>query len=165
MPEPHFRIPNKIQAPASFLLLLMLFCGAISGCSALPWSGNDNWNVPEAAKSASNPVPVTQQGLASASLLFADKCAQCHGDNGEGDGPDAGKYKPRPESLTDRRIRQMSDGELFWKITEGRRPMPAFKDQLTDNQRWQVVNFIRSLPNRVSQLDAHAANRSLNDFR
>jgi mono/diheme cytochrome c family protein len=38
----------------------------------------------------------------------------------------------------------MTDGEIFWKMTEGRKPMPSFKKQLTDEQRWQLVNFLRT---------------------
>ena len=39
----------------------------------------------------------------------------------------------------------MPDGEIYWKITEGRKPMPSFKNQLSDEQRWQLVNFLRTL--------------------
>jgi len=38
----------------------------------------------------------------------------------------------------------MTDGELFWKISEGRRPMPEFKKRLTEEQRWQLVNYVRT---------------------
>jgi mono/diheme cytochrome c family protein len=41
-------------------------------------------------------------------------------------------------------MEEMTDGEIFWKIGEGRRPMPSFKKRLTDDQRWQLVNYVRS---------------------
>ena len=64
-----------------------------------------------------------------------------------GDGPDAAQYKPRPASLAQAmRAPALTDGEIFWKITEGRRPMPGFKNQLSDEQRWQLVNLLRTFP-------------------
>lgn len=103
------------------------------------------WVVPEAAKLLPNPVPVTSAGLTTARSLFLDNCARCHGDRGEGDGPDAALYKPRPARLAQAvRAPSVTDGEIFWKVTEGRRPMPGFKKQLSDEQRWQLVNLLRT---------------------
>ena len=76
--------------------------------------------------------------------IYADRCARCHGERGAGDGPDASLYKPLPASLTDDQTRQTSDGELFWKISKGRRPMPGYESELTAEQRWQLVNLLRS---------------------
>ena len=105
------------------------------------------WIVPDAAKLLPNPVPVTNSGLTAARSLFLDNCARCHGDRGRGDGPDAAQYKPRPASLAQAmRAPALTDGEIFWKITEGRRPMPGFKNQLSDEQRWQLVNLLRTFP-------------------
>jgi mono/diheme cytochrome c family protein len=59
-------------------------------------------------------------------------------------------YRPPPASLAVAMrdgTNGMTDGEIFWKITEGRRPMPSFKKELTDEQRWQLVNFLRRLAN------------------
>ena len=59
---------------------------------------------------------------------------------------DAAKYYTAPKDLTDgSRMSTQSDGELFYKISEGRRPMPEFKTKLTEKQRWQLVLLMRSL--------------------
>jgi mono/diheme cytochrome c family protein len=104
------------------------------------------WPVPLEATKLKNPIKPTPENLATARAIFYDKCQNCHGDKGLGDGPEAGMYNPPPASLADApTMSAMSDGEIFWKITEGRRPMPSFKNQLSDEQRWQLVNYLRTL--------------------
>jgi mono/diheme cytochrome c family protein len=54
--------------------------------------------------------------------------------------------RPAPADLTDSaRMAAITDGEIFYQITEGRRPMPSFKNRLTEDQRWQLVLFLRTL--------------------
>ena len=54
-------------------------------------------------------------------------------------------YSVKPANFTDSHMMsEMTDGELFWKLSEGRRPMPSFKKRLTEEQRWQLVNFVRT---------------------
>ena len=91
-------------------------------------------------------MPATAQNVAAAQAIYADRCARCHGDRGAGDGPDASLYKPLPASLTADTVRQTSDAELFWKIGKGRRPMPGYENELTAEQRWQLVNLLRTSP-------------------
>jgi len=105
-----------------------------------------DWQAPPEAKKVKNPVAPTPDNLATASAIFMDKCAKCHGDKGAGDGPEAEMYDPEPANFTDTHMMsEMTDGEIFWKMTEGRKPMPSFKNELTDEQRWELVNFLRTL--------------------
>ncbi len=143
----------SLQKIGSAALLLGLALAGIITWLVVRYRNSGPWLVPAAAKAMQNPVPVTSAGNALAKALYEDNCARCHGDRGEGDGPDANLYRPKPASLA-AAIRAgdnpsqgggMTDGEIFWKITEGRRPMPGFKKQLTDEQRWQLVNFLRTL--------------------
>jgi mono/diheme cytochrome c family protein len=67
---------------------------------------------------------------------------------GKGNGPAAIALEPRPADLSMPMMWEHSDGALFWKITAGRRPMPSFEKRLTGDQRWQVVNYIRTLAAR-----------------
>lgn len=107
---------------------------------------NEDWQAPPEAKKMKNPVTPNADNLASARAIYMDKCANCHGDKGAGNGPEADMYTPAPADFTDAKMMNgMTDGELFWKMTEGRKPMPGFKKDLTDEQRWQVVNFLRTL--------------------
>lgn len=109
---------------------------------------SQDWPVPKAAKQVKNPMEASAAVLASARAVYLDKCANCHGDTGKGDGPDSQTYYPHPASLADAsRMEGKSDGELFYRITNGRRPMPAFKKRLNDEQRWQLVLLIHTFAN------------------
>jgi mono/diheme cytochrome c family protein len=104
------------------------------------------WNIPEDAKLRQNPIHGSPQALDAARILHDDHCERCHGKTGRGDGADATKFSTSPGDLTDEsRMNAQSDGELFYKISEGRRPMPEFKTKLTEEQRWQLVLLMRSL--------------------
>ncbi len=112
---------------------------------AVPHEKKD-WPVPEEAKKLRNPVPPTEASLGAAKDLYAQKCTPCHGEAGKGDGPLAPMYQVKAADFTDAHMMgEMSDGEIFWKMSEGRPPMPSFKKQLTEEQRWQLVNYIRAL--------------------
>lgn len=106
---------------------------------------NRPWTVPEAAKQVKNPLQPSEAALKAAHAAFADRCAHCHGDAGKGDGRDASSYDPAPTNFTEaQQMRAVTDGELFYKISEGHRPMPSFKKRFTEDQRWQLVLLIRS---------------------
>jgi mono/diheme cytochrome c family protein len=104
-----------------------------------------SWPVPDEARQLQNPIPPSDAALSSARGVYRDKCARCHGDSGKGDGRDAERYDPKPADFTDaKRMSNVPDGELFYKISEGKKPMPNFKRKLTEEQRWQLVLLIRS---------------------
>jgi mono/diheme cytochrome c family protein len=104
------------------------------------------WNIPEEAKLRRNPIHASPQALDAARILYDDHCERCHGKTGRGDGPDATKFSTSPRDLSDSsRMSAQSDGELFYKISEGRGPMPEFKTKLTEEQRWQLVQSMRSM--------------------
>ena len=134
---------NRTLPKAMFLLVLAGVAAAIvySAFNNAPWS----WPVPEEAKQLKNPLHPTAPALKSAREVYVDKCAHCHGDAGKGDGRDASRYDPAPMDFTDaKRMSEATDGELFYKISEGKKPMPVFKNKLTEDQRWELVLFIRS---------------------
>ena len=104
------------------------------------------WVAPEDAKKVKNPIPPTQETLAAAQQLFSDNCVLCHGEKGAGDGPGAKTIKVKPANFTDPKLQASeTDGALFWKMSNGRGPMPAWKDELTDEERWKLVGYIRKL--------------------
>jgi len=107
---------------------------------------DEKWAAPPEAKKMKNPVAPNSENLSSAHAIYLDKCASCHGEKGLGDGPEASMYDVPPSNLADAHMMsEMTDGEIFWKISEGRKPMPTFKKQLSDEQRWQLVNYLRTL--------------------
>lgn len=95
-----------------------------------------------------NPIPPTPESVQLGSRLYRAHCAVCHGPEGRGDGPASASLVPRPADL--RRTARMADPLLFSRITEGLpgTPMPAFRDVLTEEERWHVVNYLRSLADR-----------------
>lgn len=114
-----------------------------------------DWGAPASVQNAANPVPPTAGTLAVAKSLYSEDCARCHGDSGKGDGSDVSMYKTKPSDLTTPRIAAMKDGEIFWKITAGRLPMPAYENRLTETQRWQLVAYLRTLAQPSGDGDAH----------
>ncbi len=92
-----------------------------------------------------NPVPATPQSVRTGQRLYQQHCQVCHGPEGRGDGPAAATLRPRPADL--RRTARFPDSLLFLRITEGLpgTAMPAFRDTLTEEERWHVVNYLRRL--------------------
>jgi mono/diheme cytochrome c family protein len=123
----------------AFVLALIVLSLALA-----TWQSRE-WVIPEEAKRRRNPVAPSAAAIASARLIYLDKCAQCHGDSGKGDGPEGKMYDPAPGNLTDaKHMRTRTDGELFYQISQGRKPMPGFKKRLSEEQRWQLVLLVRS---------------------
>ncbi|MCY4628803.1 MAG: cytochrome c [Acidobacteria bacterium] len=104
------------------------------------------WEVPDEARALENPVPLTDEALAAGEEAYGARCASCHGDTGKGDGKATRFIKPPPADISTTEARdRMTDGEMFYKITEGKKPMPGMARTLSDEQRWQVVHFLRTL--------------------
>ena len=138
-----------------FVALLVLIC-AIVGYWLI--QENKPWVVPEEYKSLKNPLPASPSNLNAARDIYVEECAQCHGERGQGDGPQARSHYPLPADLTDPKLRgNVTDGEIFYQITQGRRPMPSFKNRLTQNQRWQLVLLVRSFSQPASPGSTPAA--------
>ena len=104
------------------------------------------WEVPDEARALENPVPLTDAALAAGEEAYGARCASCHGDTGKGDGKATRFIKPPPADISTTEARdRMTDGEMFYKITEGKKPMPGMARTLSDEERWQVVHFLRTL--------------------
>ena len=92
-----------------------------------------------------NPVERTSESVERGAALFARNCASCHGDTGAGDGPLADTLPAPPANFTVH-VPFHPDGVLFAWITDGIRGtgMPAWRNQLSEQQRWDLVNFLRN---------------------
>lgn len=101
------------------------------------------WKAPAEAKATRNPV-ARAAGLTDGKAGFVANCALCHGSAGNGDGPAGSALNPKPKRLADKAVQAQTDGELFWKISEGRGAMPPWK-HLPENVRWSLVHYMRSL--------------------
>jgi mono/diheme cytochrome c family protein len=103
------------------------------------------WVTPKPAREVKNPVAVDKTVLAEGKALYSTNCAPCHGDRGRGDGVASAALNPKPADHTSAAVQSETDGSLFWKLTQGRNPMPSYQKILTDKQRWELVNYIRTL--------------------
>ena len=131
---------RSILAGALALVLAYVVTGASEADAPSP-----PWKAPPRAAATKNPIPSDNQTIAIAKSLYAKECAACHGDTGRGNGPDATDLSRPPTDFTTPATKQQSDGELFWKLSEGRRPMPRFQKTLSDEQRWHLINYLRTL--------------------
>jgi len=103
------------------------------------------WVAPQSVQNLKNPLEGNTSLLKDAKKLYITNCGPCHGNNGKGDGIAAAALNPKPANHTSAAVQKETDGSLYWKMTEGHTPMPAYKQMLTDTQRWELVNYIRSL--------------------
>lgn len=107
---------------------------------------NKPWPVPEAAKNKKNMVANDAASIAAGKVLWNTHCKSCHGAKGLGDGTKAAQLKTEPGDFSKADVQSQTDGTLFYKISEGRDDMPAFKKKIADDEdRWNLVNFIRTL--------------------
>ena len=106
------------------------------------------WKAPADAKNVKNPLAdkkTDKTVLAEGKKLVDTNCVTCHGTSGKGDGPAAAALPPpKPADWTSPKLAAEADGELFWKISNGRGAMPPWK-HLPEKDRWTLVNYIRSL--------------------
>lgn len=144
-------MPTSLKNLSSRKVLIAVLLLAIAAAIVSAVLDNPPWHVPDAAKQMKNPVAPSDAALAEIRPIYLDKCAVCHGDSGKGDGHDASLYDPRPSKFTDaQHINAVSDGELFYKISQGRKPMPSFRKRLSEQQRWELVLMIRSFATPAS---------------
>jgi mono/diheme cytochrome c family protein len=92
-----------------------------------------------------NPVPVSSASIARGQELYQQNCTMCHGLGGRGDGPLARTLNPRPADLRVH-VSQHSEGQLWLWISDGvpGSAMPAFRGTFSDEDRWNLVNFLES---------------------
>jgi mono/diheme cytochrome c family protein len=139
---PHRKAKSGFR-PSALGVLVVFVIVAIAG-SLVVYSLSD-WKAPAQARLRQNPVPPTQQAIGLGMSTYSDHCQNCHGEDGNGKGERAEKLSVAPSDFTDAHaMRLMTDGELFWKISEGHRPMPGFKGKLSEEERWQLVDYIRT---------------------
>ena len=105
---------------------------------------DSSWAAPDSTTKVRNPH-TDQKAIAAGESLYQIYCWSCHGETGLGDGAAGGAMGSKPANFQDDRVKSQSDGAMFWKITHGRGTMPPFGDVLTEEQRWQLVSFLRKL--------------------
>ncbi|MGV8945191.1 MAG: c-type cytochrome [Lutibacter sp.] len=110
-------------------------------------SVQEEWKVPAKYQTMKNPVaPKTDAAIGKS--LYAKHCKSCHGAEGYGDGTKAKEMKGDLGDFSSKEFQKQSDGALFFKTTFGRKDMPEFAKKVpSDEDRWLIVNYMRTLAN------------------
>jgi mono/diheme cytochrome c family protein len=135
----------KLVYMAGLFALAVLFSFFI-GCNQ-PAGKNEGggWKAPADADQLTNPLQKTSLTEQEGKEVYNLYCSACHGSSGFGDGGAGANFIRKPANLHERRVTRQTDGALYWKISNGRENMPAFKQSLSEEQRWQLVAYIRRL--------------------
>jgi mono/diheme cytochrome c family protein len=127
-------------------VLTLLTFAYPGGGAARADSMSGKWLSPAASAAKKNPIAPTQDSIAAGQKIYSKTCAMCHGKSGDADGPAVIELNIHPARLSDPQLNTESDGSLFWKITTGKKPMPAFGKRFSETDRWNLVNYIRTIP-------------------
>ena len=128
------------RAGALALTVGVLLGSAVVGIA----SAQTPWVAPEAEKARKNPLASDNKAIEQGEKVAKTNCVSCHGAKGKGDGVAAVALNPKPADWTSQKVQAESDGEIFWKISNGRGAMPPWK-HLADNDRWALIRYILSL--------------------
>ncbi len=127
---------------------------APAGPDAVPVAGGETlpnptteagmFDAKDEAVTLRNPVAATPESVAMGQYLFEINCLVCHGVEGRGDGPVGLQLETAPVDMHDAYTQDQADGQLFFTITRGRVTMPFYRDALSQEERWHVINYIRA---------------------
>ena len=130
------KFQKQIVTKLAFIVIIFMCASIVSAQHAAPW------NAPKSAVKKKNPFPADVYSLERGKNSYQLDCVRCHGKDGKGDGLKAEKVHKQIADLGSDAVQKETDGQLFWKISEARRPMPL--TDLTNDQRWDIVNYIRT---------------------
>lgn len=103
------------------------------------------WPVPEKNSKMANPVKADASSISTGKELWAKHCQSCHGKSGKGDGTKAATLDTHPGDFTQASVQGETDGDWFYKISEGRKDMPSFKKKIPEaDDIWSIVNYMRT---------------------
>lgn len=124
----------------------------------------EEFKIPAEAAKRENPIKPTEGSVSEGKRLFSSQCALCHGKEGDAKGD---LVEPMQLKLRDYRdpaaLKEMTDGELFYILSKGKGKMPGEGDRMKADQRWHLINYIRSLARKEPA--AKPAEAKPQDFR
>jgi mono/diheme cytochrome c family protein len=110
---------------------------------------------PETASALKNPLPPTEANLALGKKKYNTFCSPCHGDFAKGDPRLRGNF-PNPPSLHSEKVRTWPDGRIYHVITEGQNIMPSYAQQITRDERWAIILYVRALQRALNAKEEDA---------
>jgi mono/diheme cytochrome c family protein len=135
---------NKLMYALFFISSISLFTFS-SFTYSIHSLSQEKWVAPAWADTLKSPFPDEPLIAAQGEELYSMHCWSCHGEEGYGDGAAGGALGVKPANFHDEQVKKQSDGALYWKLSNGRGNMPPFKDVFSDEQRWQLVAYLRKL--------------------
>lgn len=133
------------------ILGAILIIGFESFSASVTPGAKDPWQAPLSANSEKNPYSYTSpEAVAAGKKVYTQFCVACHGVKGKGDGIAGSSLNPRPANFMATPIVEQTDGSMFWKISNGKTPMPAWATILKPEQRWDVICYIRSMEEKYA---------------
>ena len=126
-----------------FFLAIALIVTAVLATAAVK-------NVPVSSdEDESVVVPETRPSASNGKAVYDEHCLKCHGETGSGEGEDANDFKNQMKDFNDQSfMREEDPAEFFEKVKKGDKPMPSFKDKLSDQEIWDAVFYIWTFQNR-----------------
>lgn len=149
-PERHPVPLDDRRGGAARRLVLLVMAGAALARSAAGALAED---LPPEFANRTNPLASEPAALERGHALFLENCAPCHGEAADGHGPASVGLRPPPANLSGGEIVPThSDAYLFYRVSVGKRgsAMPSFQHTLTENERWEIVRYLRSFAAHAS---------------
>ena len=126
----------------TFIIVLVLI---ICGGNSIVVAQNPDWIAPVYSNSLKNPFEGNAAATAEGKMIYNQMCVLCHGLQGKGNGEAGLSLERKPANFLALKVVNQTDGNIFWKITNGKAPMATYEELLTEDQRWKLVNYIREL--------------------
>jgi mono/diheme cytochrome c family protein len=144
---------KKYIVPIVGLALLSIL--VLSACSSAakteaPAAEEADVAVPDEYAGLKNPMDGNAAAIESGKAVYVANCQSCHGEKGLGDGPAGASLSPKPGDLVEVAANDTVD-RIYWRVSEGgmmapfNSSMPAWKGVLSEDERWQVVSFVKTL--------------------
>jgi len=127
----------------NILLIAVSFFTVLITLSARKITYDEDVKIPASADELENPFPHDEKATAQGARIYKKVCWVCHGDNGDGKGPQAIELKTQPADFNSDLVLNRTDGALFWWIQNGGNDMQPYKDVLSKDDIWRTVNFVR----------------------
>ncbi len=141
-----------------FLLAAIMLAFGVAGFTQEkkePQKEPAEFKIPPEEAKRENPIKPTSASIAQGKHLYSSQCAMCHGANGDGKGDLAIEIKLKTRDYRDpTALKDMTDGELYYILNKGKGQMPDQGDRLTAEQKWNLINYIRSLAKKEAPAPA-----------